>query len=132
MADGKYQAWVILQDNFESEIIIPVNLIVDTYLGEPGTVSHAEVADIAVYPNPFREITSIRIRNSGSTLNSLYIADMQGIVVRSFFSSPIIGGNLQFSWDGRDDSGNLLPSGVYILKVISGESAEYARIVIIR
>jgi hypothetical protein len=34
MPDGKYQAWVILQDNFENEIIIPVNLVVDTFLGE--------------------------------------------------------------------------------------------------
>ncbi|MDI6839982.1 MAG: FG-GAP-like repeat-containing protein [bacterium] len=89
---------------------------------------------LEVYPNPFSRKTEIRIQSIDYRLQStdyrLTIYDLTGRLVKSFGSGDPklpelnpdkIGMNpITVVWDGRDESGKLLPSGVYFCKLQVG------------
>ena len=55
-ADGIYQAWILIEDNHFNETVIPVNLVVDTYLDVaegPLTTSGIRAWPIRNAPSPF-------------------------------------------------------------------------------
>jgi len=73
---------------------------------------------ISAYPNPFHESTAIRfLRPDGAPATALEIFDVRGRRLRSL--DP--GGEGSVIWDGRDDRGEALPSGVYLVRA-AGES----------
>lgn len=90
---------------------------------------------IRVYPNPFSECVEIHL--VGVTdyqdigVQEIKIYDLSGREVRSFSIS-----NFQFpisvAWDGRNESGKLLPSGVYFAVFSSGRDIRRSTIYIIR
>jgi hypothetical protein len=71
------------------------------------------------YPNPFNPVTTIRVEvPAGETFrSSLVVYDLRGRRVRTLLDGPLGPGNHLFTWDGRDDRGEDVPSGVYIYRV---------------
>jgi hypothetical protein len=81
----------------------------------------------AAYPNPFNPSTTIpyTLRGDGNeVMVRLEVLDLRGRVVRTLVSDRrSTGHTYQTIWDGRDDSGRVLPSGMYMSNlVIAGES----------
>jgi hypothetical protein len=73
-------------------------------------------------PNPFRSSTRINLSAQGSNSKpvSLRVYDAQGRLVRTFAASR----KSCTVWDGRDDAGQLLPSGTYLVRCdATGEHA---------
>ena len=62
----------------------------------------------------------------------LAIHDLAGRLVRSFDLAPQVSGPLSFGWDGKDDSGRLLPAGIYVCRLETANSAISTRIVLAR
>ena len=120
MADGTYHAWVLLQDNFGHETIIPVNLTVDQFLGDVDNYPVDQTILIDIYPNPSSGITHFNIQVSEPQKMIIWISDMLGHNVRTI-QGPANTGNYQFEFDGRDDNGNLLPPGLYLVRINSGD-----------
>jgi len=132
MTDGKYNAWIILQDNFTHEMIIPVYLTVDQFLDNEPVKGIDYKIKIEAYPNPFLDRTSIKIAFTGSADARLDIFNALGTIVHSVEFDP---GNfhiVEYVWDGRDYIGNPLPAGVYLLRANSGNTLGFARVLIIR
>jgi hypothetical protein len=130
LEDGTYSAWILLQDNFGHEITVPVNLVVDQFLGNQENVSKDQPVRIDVYPNPTQGNTFIDVKldePSGITVN---IANAHGQPVRSI-QSPTAANSHQLSWDGRDNHGNQLPEGIYIIKVFSGNVSGQTKIIVL-
>ncbi len=75
------------------------------------------------YPNPFNPVTTIRVDvPAGASLHtSLVIYDLRGRRVRTLVDGPLGGGSHLFTWDGRDDRGESVPSGAYIYRVSRGD-----------
>jgi len=72
---------------------------------------------LTVSPNPFRNNVEIKLQIPEKSLISASIYDLSGRAVRNFLIS-----NFQFpisriTWDGKDTNGNLLPAGVYYLRL---------------
>jgi len=85
---------------------------------------------LLVSPNPFREITRISLPK-GETGVELKIYDITGQLVKSF--GRLTNEQLPFGqvwWNGRDQSGDPLPAGVYIVEV-SNESGTLTHKVIL-
>lgn len=90
----------------------------------PSEVAETEqvAADFSlrVHPNPFttRTTIAIRLKTSDQQIkkSSVYIYDLSGRLIRALpitdYQSPIT----KVTWDGRDNYGRPLPSGVYFLK----------------
>lgn len=77
------------------------------------------------FPNPFRGTTMIRF--GSDRIVSARIYDVQGRLVRKVEGQIGV-----FEWDGRDQSGKLLPSGLYFCKVDSGGAGDCLKLVLLR
>jgi hypothetical protein len=64
-------------------------------------------------PNPFNPNTTISYSLDTATPVSLQIVDIQGRVVRTLVSGSMEAGTYRTTWNGRDDQGRQLASGVY-------------------
>ncbi|MFH1278919.1 MAG: GEVED domain-containing protein [Candidatus Eisenbacteria bacterium] len=73
-------------------------------------------------PNPFNPTTTIRfeIPNEGARA-TLKIYDVAGRHVRTLVDGPVPAGANVAAWNGTDESGRDLPSGVYFYRLRTGE-----------
>jgi hypothetical protein len=72
--------------------------------------------DVRIYPNPFRDKTTILysiVKNSDVKIN---IYNVKGQIVKSLLSNKSNTGKHALIWDGTDENGNLVASGMYIIK----------------
>ena len=71
----------------------------------------------ANYPNPFNPATSIRFDLAAAGFVTIAVYDVNGRLVRTLLSEPRTTGSYSVKWDGRDSSGNPVPSGIYVCKM---------------
>jgi flagellar hook assembly protein FlgD len=78
-----------------------------------------EVSLSPAYPNPFNPSTKIpfTIKTSGIVLIKVF--DLQGREIITLFDGIKQAGSHSISWKGKDQSGNLMPSGTYIYQINS-------------
>ncbi len=66
------------------------------------------------FPNPFNPSTVIPVEVPADSRISLIVYDMLGKKIRVLQQGPVSAGKHQFIWDGCDQRGVSMPSGVYI------------------
>ena len=86
----------------------------------------------ASYPNPFLSHTRIPYRLPQGALVELAVYDLAGRRVRHLADGWRDGGSRFARWDGRDDSGRRLASGVYFVRLKVGEEIRSRRLVLLR
>jgi len=69
------------------------------------------------YPNPFNQSTMIGFTLAKSGFVSLNIYDILGRKVKALVSEDLSSGNNSVLWDGKNDSGNDVASGVYFYRI---------------
>ncbi len=84
------------------------------------------------YPNPFNMITQIRFNLSIPGAATLEIFNLKGQKVRTLVNGKIFSGEHQLSWNGRDDFGRELVSGVYFYRLRTGNIVAAKRMVLLR
>jgi len=89
---------------------------------------------IEIFPNPFRDRVNIRCRMEDGRWNSeVRIYDATGRLVKEFIpptaysSVPTV-----ISWDGRDESGRKVRSGVYFLRLEAGGYRKTKKLLLVR
>jgi hypothetical protein len=99
---------------------------------------------LAGYPNPFRGSAVIPFQIGKDVLKSeqlvpasVTIFDNAGRCVRRMDLGLVAGGcfntkDLALAWDGRDDSGRRLPSGIYLYRLQAGEYSAVRRFTLVR
>lgn len=94
----------------------------------------AHPAGVHVYPNPGRGPTGIQLHVAGSVSDrpvngeaDLY--DLAGRRLRTLHRGPLARGITSISWDGRNERGESLPAGVFLLRFTAGGHTAVARIV---
>nr|WP_321268662.1 T9SS type A sorting domain-containing protein [uncultured Sulfurimonas sp.] len=75
------------------------------------------------YPNPFNPSTTINFSINEAGLTSVFIYNIMGQKVKTLVSEYMNPGVHNIVWDGRDESGNTVSSGVYICRLKMGEQA---------
>lgn len=83
-------------------------------------------------PNPFNPVTTIRYRIPEAAAAELDIFDVRGCLVRRLVSEVQSGGNHEVVWDGRDERGTRLASGVYYYRLQSGTFEQTKRLVLLK
>jgi hypothetical protein len=79
----------------------------------------AGVSSLEVLPNPMRHSARIRFAMPGDVPSHAHIYNVRGRRVRALFEEPVSGSTV--TWDGRDDAGERVPAGVYLLRVESND-----------
>ncbi|MEE9553115.1 MAG: FG-GAP-like repeat-containing protein [candidate division Zixibacteria bacterium] len=84
------------------------------------------------YPNPFNNSTRITIHGGESDLYDLAIFDLLGRRIRSVSIENRDSELTSFTWDGQNDSGQPVPSGVYFVRGRSGTLSAENKISLLR
>jgi PKD repeat protein len=82
------------------------------------------------YPNPFNPSTKITFAITGTDEVRLAVYNPLGQEVRILFLGRKHPGIHSVEWDGRDASGNRVPSGVYVYRLEAGNKAFYRKMVL--
>ncbi len=77
------------------------------------------------YPNPFNQATKIEFTLAKPGFVSLKICDILGREVRTLASERLSSGYKSVLWDGTDDMGNGVASGVYFYQLKVEDSSPY-------
>ena len=107
-----------------------------TATAAPPVTSGAQLRDLislSASPNPFRTQTTVRFDLPASAEVALTVFDAAGRRVRRVIAgAPAAAGPHSVSWDGRDDAGRPLTSGVYFWVLRAGEVSRTSRVVLTR
>ena len=71
------------------------------------------------YPNPFNPTTTIEYTVPRNAYVEINILDLLGRNVRKLVAEKKVAGTHEIKWDGRDDTGVLVSSGVYLYNMSS-------------
>ncbi len=86
------------------------------------------------YPNPFNPETKIRysIENGKAAPVVLRVYNLLGQTVRTLVDEPKESGNYEVVWDGRNQNGDEVASGVYFYKLEAGDFIQTKKMVLVR
>jgi len=119
LTEGKHtlslKAWDVFNNSSEAVITFEVT-----------SNMQITITNISVYPNPFRDELKVgfEINLSDTPLEAhLEIFNINGSLVsvtetETLLSQGYIAGEL--TWDGRNESGNMVPPGVYLVSIRAG------------
>jgi hypothetical protein len=86
----------------------------------------------SVYPNPFNPQATIQYNLSQSSLVKIQVYDLQGKLVNNLFNGVKEQGHHSISWDGTSDQGQIVTSGIYLLKISDGSSTAFKQLTLLR
>jgi|GEM_PF-5804171 len=83
-------------------------------------------------PNPATGQVVFRYQLPNPSAVTLEVFTASGALIRRFSERSRPAGHYSVGWDGRDDAGRELPTGVYLTRIRSAEGAATSRVVLIR
>ncbi len=86
----------------------------------------------AGYPNPFSAATRIPMSLRAGGNVRLDVFDVAGRHVRSLVRGFREAGNFEIEWDGRDDAGRNVPSGMYGIRLTTPDARDTRTVQIVR
>lgn len=84
------------------------------------------------YPNPFNSVVRISYDLVDDEVVSLHIYDVMGRRVRLLIEETQQAGSYEVEWDGRDDSGTPVASGVYQCEMRAGSHRLVEKMVLVK
>jgi hypothetical protein len=85
------------------------------------------------YPNPFNPHTTIEygVSKNGSPVR-IVVYDIAGRVLKVLVDEPKPAGYFRAVWDGKNEQGEMIASGVYFYEVVIGDVRQAKKLVILR
>jgi hypothetical protein len=83
-------------------------------------------------PNPFNPQTTIGFSLPSSEHIRLDIYDLEGRLVQRLIDKPMQAGRHQIDWNGRDDRGRMVASGVYFYRLTVGKETFARKMILLR
>lgn len=108
------------------------------YGGEPGTTTDAEITPplsdrlYQNYPNPFNPVTTISFSLSTGGQAKLTVYNVTGQRIRTLFNEHRESGRQVVSWDGSNDAGRPVSSGIYFYRLRAGSFESVRKMVLLR
>jgi hypothetical protein len=93
---------------------------------------HIDHTTFSNFPNPFNERTHITYKISYPSHIRITIYNIMGKEIKTLVDEWKPAGRYQISWDGRDANGIIIPSGVYIIRMLSNEFNQSRKIILMK
>ncbi len=89
---------------------------------------------LGISPNPFNAQVIVSIEMAVNGFAQLDIYDVRGSRIRRLVdgNDMLAAGPQGFRWDGRDDDGGAVSSGVYFVRLSAGRTVELGKLVLVR
>ncbi len=88
------------------------------------------------YPNPFNPSTHFSFRVSslqhGGSKVAIQIFDLQGRLVKTIVDQALAPGEYTASWNGHNDTGEQVASGVYLYRITAGDFFATRKMILLR
>ncbi len=84
------------------------------------------------YPNPFNPSTEIVYELPRSAKVELVVYNQVGQKIRTLVEGKRAAGRYVVKWDGRDDSGRIVPGGIYVCKMVAGDFRAHTKMLFLR
>ncbi|MBN2172349.1 MAG: VCBS repeat-containing protein [Candidatus Krumholzibacteriota bacterium] len=111
----------------------PVFVVNQGSVGVDDPEPAARFALLQNHPNPFNPTTTIAYTLAAPSPARLSIYDLQGRLVRTLRDEALQpAGYHELVWNGRDDAGEAVPSGVYIYRLDTGSDQAAGRMVLLK
>ena len=112
LAVDTYTGSLLISSNDPLQPETEIPLTFDVTVNTSNQSLSAETID--VYPNPFKQVLHVETKDD---VRQIRIYNLHGKAVKIFGEEALSGkGNLQ--WHGRDNHGNILPKGMYLLEIL--------------
>ena len=107
-------------------------VVVRNLVGIEPVLTPAEFKIGSNYPNPFNPSTSIDISLARESNVSIKIYDINGSEVYTIINSKLTAGDHTFKWNAINNFGSSVNSGVYFMKISSGEINATRKMILIK
>lgn len=124
----KVTAWDIHENEGDWALLSPEEITSTEHPPSVPLVSYLEQN----VPNPFNPVTVIRFATSKTGRVKLVVYDVTGRPVRVLLQGVRQAGRYEVSWDGRDDDGNRVASGVYVCQLEAPRYSEGRKMVLLQ
>ncbi len=104
----------------------------DTILNDDPMISTPSSGISSIYPNPFNPETRIQYAVSHPGLVNLDIYNVKGQKVTTLISQNQAAGNYTQTWNGKDDIGIPQSSGVYYVRLNSGNDQSVRKVILMK
>ena len=84
------------------------------------------------YPNPFNPVTTIEYSVAQEGYVELKIFNVQGQLIRTLMSESKLPGQYQVSWNGRNERGRSVTTGVYFYRLQVGSFVSVKKMLLLR
>lgn len=84
------------------------------------------------FPNPFNPTTTITYRLLRDTDVDLSVFNLMGQKVRTLVNGRVAGGNHVVVWDGKNDEGRVVSTGVYLYRLQSGRQSVTRKMMLLK
>ena len=122
---GQYTGSMLIEDGLGEQTTVPVVLTVtDTGINDNLPIVTELTGN---YPNPFNPITNIKFSLKANSKVSLSIYNIRGQRVKTLIEDDIQAGYHSVIWNGTDESGKNVSSGVYFSKLKADDSNDGGR-----
>jgi carboxypeptidase T len=126
-SDGSVNEDGFYLDDFTVETFVNGNTVASEEGARPGRLTLHEN-----YPNPFAERTQIPFDIEPAGPASLVVYDVLGQRVRVLAEGPFAAGRHSATWDGRDEAGRRVASGVYLCVLRAGDTLTTRKLLVVR
>jgi hypothetical protein len=127
--------WYISPPAGDQEVVIDQF----TFIPEDDPATAAGGAPVAAnsylgdaFPNPFNPTTKIGYTLVADGFAEISIYDVRGRLVRTLVSGNAAAGYQEAIWDGRNDAGSRVASGVYLYQLRTGGAVETKKMVLLK
>ncbi|MDZ4181937.1 MAG: FlgD immunoglobulin-like domain containing protein [Candidatus Cloacimonadaceae bacterium] len=95
-------------------------------------VAEANILNPVAYPNPFNPSTTISFSIPAGMQCSLDIYNLRGQKVKTLLNENMTAGKHSVVWDGDDDNGRKVSSGVYLYRLSTPFSSKSAKMLLMK
>jgi hypothetical protein len=132
LAPGAHTIVLHAEDELGRESTDTMDVVVDTGSGIDDGPRGLNRLDVN-YPNPFNPTTTIRFEVAATGRATLRIYDVQGRLITTLVDDVRERGiEYRVTWDGRDDDGRAVASGVYFARLEAAGFAQTRKMVLLR
>ena len=110
----------------------PVNKSESTVEEKSAAKMPTEYALRQNYPNPFNPATNIHFQLPENNWVVLSVYDLLGREIKTLINSGVSAGLHVVSWDGTNDEGKVVPTGVYVYRLTTSHFVSTKKMIIVR